>query len=165
MAARKAKVVERQNYKSGDVEVKEVKGRGNGLFAAVDLPANWRIPYSGKEIDEKKYESRVAASHIPATSTYAEYIIASGRKGVYIDGHPRFKVKNNANMVNEPPPGTTANMVMVMDKFTDGTKWPVFVTVRPVPAGEELFVKYGEGYVRKYKVGRRASKPAWLAKS
>ena len=94
-----------------------------------------------------------------------QYIIASGRKGVYIDGHPRFKVKNNANTVNEPPPGTTANMVMAMDKLSDGTKWPVFVTVRPVPAGEELFVKYGTGCVRKYKVGRRAPKPAWLAKS
>ena len=41
-------------------------------------------------------------------------------------------------------------------------KWPVLITVRPIEAGEELFYKYGDEYVKPYKVGQRATKPKWF---
>ena len=51
--------------------------------------------------------------------------------------------------------------VIIYEK-KDDSKVPVFVTIQPIKAGEELLCKYGDNYVRLYKVGQKAKKPAWL---
>ena len=139
-------------------DVKEIAGKGKGLFAKIAIPANTRIAYEGNIIDQKEYDRLLKLDKKDPDTQYMAYIIAGGRKSRYIDAHPRYEGSDRwfASKVNEPDVGETANMVM-----TGGLK-PSLVTVRPIKVGEQLTVKYGSSYVRSYKAGRAPRKPAWI---
>lgn len=138
---------------------------GIGLAADAPLAPNSRIVYEGVTIDEKRLTELKRMAKEDAKTQYLAYIMASGKKGTYIDAHPRHPGSAAwfAKRVNEPRPGTTANMVLVHERPKGGQPRPVFVTVRDVKAGEELTCKYGSSYTRVgYKAGRAPKKPSWL---
>jgi hypothetical protein len=134
-----------------DFVVKASKG-GKGLFARHDLPANARLPYKGKVL---------TTAEMKALDDDA-YIMASGRKGEYLDANPAYGHSSwVAGRVNEPSHGEKANMIITHERTP--TVRPVLVTVRPIAADEELLLHYGTGYRRVgYRVGSRAAKPRWL---
>jgi hypothetical protein len=139
--------------------VREIKGAGQGLFAKVPLARNTRILYEGLRIDQKQYDELLKHDKKDPSMQYMAYIIAGGRKGKYIDAHPRYPGSDMwyASKVNEPNKGETANMVM-----TGGVN-PALVTVRDIKANEQLTVKYGSSYVRRgYKAGLAPRKPTWI---
>ena len=151
----------RYYIKNSEIKVKYLPVKGNSLVAVVDLPANSRLYYDGENIDEKQYQLRIKQSHDEKKLDYANYIMAAGKKNQYIDAHPRYGKYWPASRINEPAPKEKANMVIIYEK-KDDSKVPVFVTIQPIKAGEELLCKYGDNYVRLYKVGQKAKKPAWL---
>jgi hypothetical protein len=75
------------------------------------------------------------------------------------------RIHDLAAKINEPQRKETANMMMAYDTDLDGSKWPVYVTTRTIGAGEELTAHYGSACTRAYKVGRKATKPAWWGKA
>lgn len=150
----------------GDVQAVEILGKGRGVVARRDLPANGRLAYVGKIIDQAAMQRLCErAKHEPARRL-TEYLMAEGRAGFYIDAHPRLpehRLSWIGGFVNEPAPGETANMVIGRQRFGhDNRLRPVFITVRHVREGEELTVNYGRAYTRAYIAGRAPIKPEWL---
>jgi hypothetical protein len=140
-------------------EVKEIAGKGKGLFTKIAIPANARIAYEGNVIDQKEYNRLLKLDKKEPAKQIMAYIIAGGRKSRYIDAHWRYEGSDRwyAAKVNEPDVGKTANMVMT------GGMNPALVTVRAIKVGDQLTVKYGSSYVRVgYKAGRAPRKPAWV---
>ena len=140
-------------------EVKEVKGKGKGLYAKQALARNTRLLYDGVRIDQKEYNELLKLDKKDPKTQYVAYVIAGGRKGSYIDAHSKHPGSDRwyAGKMNEPDTGVTANMVMV------GGINPSFVTVREIRKGEELTICYGSNYVRVgYRKGKCPRKPAWL---
>ncbi len=83
-----------------------------GVIADQDLAPNTGVFYYGEDIDEKQLVERMQANQ-------ARYIIASGRKGEWIDANPdRPETSAFADIVagriNEPAPKTTANMIILI---------------------------------------------------
>ena len=149
-----------------DVEVKAVAAKkGKGLFAKKDLPANARLVYTGKTITAAEYKKleELNMDVANAPHKYIGYIIASGKKGQYIDANPDLKGSEDwvAGRINEPARSETANMVIAYER-KPSTR-PVFVTVKPIAAGQELLVHYGSGYTRVgYTAGKKVKKPSWI---
>ncbi len=142
-----------------EVEVKEIPGKGLGVVAVVDLPRNSRLYYMGKMIDQKTFDNFQRRSELHPEKKYADYIMSTTYPGMYIDGHPRYKFSERwiAAKVNEPAPGESANMII---RYENRLPW--LVSIKKIPAGQELLLHYGASYERPYKVGRRATKPGWL---
>jgi hypothetical protein len=122
-----------------------VAGAGLGVFAARPLRAGWCIPMVGRKIT-------VAEAQELMETDRAQYLFDAA--GQYIDGREagreaaaRGRGLGMAMLVNEPPPHCRANCA-----FGSST----LQIRRPVAAGEELFVYYGEHYGRSYEVGQRA---------
>ena len=148
------------------VEVKSIRGKGKGLVAAQEIPANARLQYDGVTINEAEYNRLCTLSHNDTNNVgYVNYVMATGKAGQYIDAHPRHAGSENwiGGRVNEPAPKQTANMVIKLQN-----KLPILITTRKINAGDELMVKYtrqGDHYVRPYKAGRQARLPKWLDSS
>ena len=150
---RKKKVVPSRFYVDHtSFTVKNTKGC-KGLFAKVDLPANARLPYEGKTLTTEEMK---------ALDEDDVYIMASGRKGEFLDANPAYGEPTwVAAYVNEPSKGEKANMIAVYERKP--VMQPYLVTVRPIRADEELLFHYGPGYRRiGYSVGARAPKPSWI---
>jgi len=141
---------------SPQLEIKDTLSKGKGVFAASDIPPNSRIPYKGVSITAAQYRQLVKEQR-EGDNDLTNYI--AGSFTAPIDAHPRFGLFINA-FVNEPSPGETANMILTTEIFHKKTR-PVFITVREIKMGDELTATYGNGYVRKYKVGKLASQPKW----
>ena len=142
-----------------EIRAADIPGKGMGLVAVVDLPPNARLPFLGKTIDQKTYDTFVSRTARAPDKHYTDYIMATSTAGQYVDANPRYRGSEQwlARLVNEPATGQTANMVIRYE-----SRMPVLVTVKKIAAGTELMLSYGSDFVRKYKVGRRAAKPAWL---
>ena len=152
---------------NSEVYVKKSEGKGDGLFAKVELQPNSRLFYLGKEINEETRNKYNEMTNKEGKEDYASYIMSSGRSGVFIDAHPRHKGSEDwiAGRINEPSPKTKANMILRYEKLTNGKKHPVLVTVKKIPADTELTFKYGSDFKRPYKVGQQALIPSWLRSS
>jgi hypothetical protein len=150
----------------GDVQAVEIPGKGRGVAARRELPANGRLAYVGQIIDQAAMERLCERAKREPARRLTEYLMAEGRAGFYIDAHPRLPERRSSwigGLVNEPAPGETANMVIGRQRFGhDNRLRPVFITVRHVREGEELTVNYGRAYTRAYIAGRAPIKPAWL---
>ena len=142
-----------------ELQVVDVPNKGKGVVAAIDLPRNSRLPYLGKQIDQKTYDNFAARNTKHPEKRYVDYIIATSIKGTYIDAHPRYRGSEKwiASRINEPGPRQKANCVIRFEE-----RLPVVVTTKKIAAGQELMLHYGGAYERQYRVGQRADKPAWL---
>ena len=142
-----------------EIKVGTGPGKGLGLIATADLPRNSRLPYHGALIDQKTYDNFERRNKRHPEKKYIDYIMNTSLPGQYVDAHPRRLNSEEffGSRVNEPGPGETANMIIRYEKH-----WPVLVSVKKITAGQELLLHYGPSYDRLYKVGRRATKPAWL---
>lgn len=141
------------------LEIKKVPGKGDGLYARQDLKRNTRFPYEGKEIDQKQYDKLTEKAHKHPSKAYLCYILGLGRKGRFIDAHPRYSGSDLwfASKANEPDQGETANMILL------GGLIPSLVLIRDVQAGEALTYCYGSRFMRVgYKKGRCPPKPKWI---
>ena len=140
-----------------------------GVIAMVDLPANSRLPYLGKQISDTRLEKLAKRTNENPGKRYSSYVMATQIPNVSIDAHPRRKGSEHwvAGRLNEASPGEYDNMWIT---YENGL--PVLVTTRKIEAGEELTFDYGPYYTRtippdfkkKYRRGRRVTKPWWLDK-
>lgn len=125
----------------------------HGLYATVDLPKGSFLGfYNGtfRHAGERGYTGK--DSYVFTTSN--EYIVPKKTKG-RVDP-TRYPLA----MLNEPPPGTTANVTAVefvtaqhvIPQLAPRTKIAAigFFACRAVAAGEELFVHYGARYNRRH---------------
>lgn len=146
------------------LQVVNFEGKGRGIVARVDLPANARLIYQGKEINKKRF-SKLNEREKGGEVGVASYIGFTGRSNVWMDANPRLKGYNQdlyiAGLINEPAPGEVANSVLVNGRV-NGVPHLLFVTVKPIPRGTELTIKYGSTYRRAYQVGEAAKRPKWL---
>ena len=119
---------------------------GLGVFAKTDLRRGLFFPLLGEPITQKEQEQRERKG-------VAQYMFQSSA-GDWFDGRPQFMPFQLVGslglaamlMVNEPPSRVTANCAFNQNSVE---------VCRAVSAGEELFVHYGDRYLRDYKVGRR----------
>lgn len=160
------------------LQVKPVSSEvGDGVFARVAIEPNSVLVYYGVELIKELYEQLKAQSYLEPDKRLTDYIVASGRIGVHIDGSPRHQPHNAvgghgryiAAKVNEPMVGSTANTILT-SIVMEGKKMPAMITIRRIEAGEQLTTSYGGEYTRihfkdgqfvKYVVGKRARKPDW----
>ena len=141
-----ARKLEAQVTRFLDFRPSSIPGAGMGVFASTDLPAGFRIPYIG--VVYPSYDDYGGSD---------KYSMCDGHAGV-IDGHPSRTVRklNYAPRINEPPAATNdereaaANMHIQHEE--EGPWSPLTPTVlctrRPIPAGEELLLYYGDAYER-----------------
>jgi hypothetical protein len=160
----KAKKPPRHMITDDEIAIADIPDKGASLVTTVDLPPNSRLWYYGQEIGKIRLARIYAKSEEEGTEDWAEYIVPSGRKDVWIDGHPRRKEAKQsfANLVNEPSKGETANTILAFQTNEQGVKWPVLVTVKALPAGSQLLFHYGSDFNRSYKVGKKPVIPKWL---
>lgn len=134
------------------VKLRRIRGKGLGLVARVDLPADTRIGvYGGKVFDAKDY------SRAPGRGKYSVDFFARDpatgavREGLTLDpgalpGGPRH-ANVLAAFINEPAPGQRPNVVWVRNYTTNGMElW----TATAVRRGEELTACYAPAYPRGY---------------
>jgi len=128
-----------------------VQGAGRGLFAARELPANHRVPYTGDEIE------------LRADENGGPYVLQT-RQGSGIDA-----ARRNCGLgrwVNDPR-GATDEQGRPREancEFTVHTprgerqRVAAVRTLRPIVRGEELLVRYGSGYWRFHAVPKQKKK-------
>jgi hypothetical protein len=117
---------------------------GKGVIALTDIPRGFQLPYQGK-VYKGKWDDIT-----PLIDDFT-YVYHDEEKGYVVDAHPRYNhtLYNVGFRVNEPPKGGKPNA-----SFKDSRGWasmisPVsIVTTRPLKAGDEVWVSYGDVYDR-----------------
>jgi len=126
------------------------------LFAARELPSHHVLgAFFGVVIRTGDYERKRAQQRASDSST--EYAVAVTDflqlDPTFDDGslieHPSRSSWNPLPLMNEDPAQSPAqNVRMVYDDLSRETDCVLFVTTRPVPAGQELLTYYGPSYPR-----------------
>ena len=118
-----------------------VQDAGRGLFAARELPANHRVPYTGDEIE------------LRADVNGGPYVLQTGR-GIGIDAARRNCglgrwVNDPRGAFDEQGRRRVANCEFTMHTPRGERRSVAAVrTLRPIVRGEELLVRYGSDYWR-----------------
>ena len=118
-----------------------VQGAGRGLFAARELPANHRVPYTGDEIELRAEENG------------GPYVLET-RRGTGIDAARRNSglgrwVNDPRGAIDEQGRPRAANCEFTLHTPRGERQRVAAVrTLRPIVRGEELLVRYGSGYWR-----------------
>jgi len=138
------------------VVLRHIPGKGLGLVARRDLPANTRIGVYGGKVFTARAHERLAKSGA-TTGKYAVDFFRRDARGRVRDGyimepglgdgmHPRH-ANVLAAFINEPAEGQTPNVVWVRNLSDHVMElW----TVAAVPKGAELTACYGDMYPRQY---------------
>jgi len=122
------------------VQPSSVAGAGRGLFAARDLPADHRVPYTG---------DRIALRGDDKGGTY----VLETRRGEGIDAARRNSglgrwVNDPRGAIDEQGRPRVANCEFAMHTPRGGQRVAAVRTLRSVQRGEELLVRYGNDYWR-----------------
>ena len=128
-----------------------VQGAGRGLFAARELPANHRVPYTGDEIELRADEN--GGPYVLQTRHGAGIDAARRNSGLgrwvndprgAVDGQGRPR-EANCEFTVHMPRGEQQRVAAVR-------------TLRPILRGEELLVRYGNGYWRFHSAPKQKKK-------
>lgn len=137
-----------------DIEVRPVAGKGSGLVARVDIPAGLLIPYIGKVLVGR-------AQRRASKSRYLLEIPSTTETRMCVDADPAtYGFLTIAGRANEASQDELYNCAFVYVRDSARVKMPRYdhftaderqfgaflMTVRPVAAGTELLVPYGEEY-------------------
>jgi hypothetical protein len=133
-----------------------------GVRATKQLPKDTAIEYHGRVMDRKMWTAlqELQKTEQGKTNKVADYIMELQPKTEYVDGHPRYNPYNGvgerglflAAKINEPGPGTTANMKGW--NVGDGPhRKSLLAAKRSIRKNEELLFHYGQEYERDYPVG------------
>lgn len=152
-----------------NTQIRAVPGKGLGVFARRPLP-RWTLigPYPGK-VRRNSENDRLVEQGV-ADNDYALEFWRSRPGGVvredYVinpraaDGTIPARFGGVTPYVNEPSPGTPANLVWVWNFVKQRVEmW----TSRDVAADQELFICYGAGYGREYKTSCTADEMPRMA--
>lgn len=121
---------------------------GNGLFANVDLPEGLLIPVTGKQ----ELDAETPDIFLPYGFKFQSFL--PGRHMYAIDTCPEGEVTCWAGFINDARnTGMTNNAVQVCSNFEDRMYLKLTTAV---PAGQQLFWDYGEGYWHEVDVREKA---------
>ena len=136
------------------IRTSTIQGAGQGVFASVNMPKGFQIPYIGKMyVGSFNNASILIKSQNAYKKAPMSYILHDEDTRTVIDGHPSFNVtKHNVGFrINEPPKGTKPNTVFTISESWAKLFSPVSVrTIREIKENEELFVYYGDSYDRSF---------------
>jgi hypothetical protein len=158
-------------YENSIVELRDVRGKGKGVFAKRDLDEEDMVVYYGRQ-------------H-PSVTDYEEgnYVTElnlekSSPKGVklFVDGNPSLESKYAiklmfASKVNEPSESERVNCLFEdsengLDQKSLPPLFATFAYIRPkglIRAGSELLICYGGSYPRDYTTSCKNREPAGIA--
>ncbi len=134
-----------ESYREKDLQIKKsmIPGAGNGVFAKVDFPKDETLgPYTGRFISEEEHiqlsiknEWQYLMGLDDCVTKHSNgYKVIDGREGsvmTIINYAPKEFQNVKYHKICEPP-------------------FVQIVTIRPVKAGEELYVDYGPDYIYEF---------------
>jgi hypothetical protein len=129
-----------------------VQGAGRGLFAARDLPASHRVPYTGDAIE------------LRADENGGQYVLQT-RRSAGIDAARRNSglgrwVNDPRGSVDEQGRARAANCEFTLHTPRGEQQRVAAVrTLRPIVRGEELLVRYGSDYWRFHAAPKQKKQP------
>jgi hypothetical protein len=161
-----------RHYENGlylaPTRIKTMSGHAQGLYCWYDVPANTLLGlYTGTLLTNsaRKYLKFSDPDVYSKKAEYLwEYIRTQDQARVFIDPtnergwmSDKQRKTNAMTGLNEPPPGTRAN-VFASHWYQEGYEDEIrFITCCPVEAGDEFYIHYGQNYSRtdqNYKAGR-----------
>lgn len=134
-----------------------------GVRATQQLEENTAIEYRGRFVDRKMWKDlqELQKTEEGRNGKVAEYIMELVPKTKYLDGHPRYDPVNNvgerglylAAKINEPGPGTKANM-KGWNIGNGANRKTLLAAKHTIYPNEELLFHYGAEFQRDYPVGK-----------